>query len=430
MTLFRGRPARLLAMLGILPVLAGCAAVRPPLPAMREAPYVRVGLATNAEAVTVTGTGVFKISIKDSPRKPKICAPGERWVFVASKDERRDPGIEVVDAEGLSRGVLSGTILVTSGEPESHLILGDKSYRGSFEIFPGASGLLTLVNVADVESYLRGVVPNEIGGLSSQILEAVKAQAVAARTYAFFFQGRYKDQGFDVLPTVQDQVYTGVSGEKPVSDRAIAETYGVVAMYGGQPIRANYFSTCGGATASIDEVWPYDPVPYLKSVSDGKPFQKQPYCASSSTFRWTESWTGEQFETIFKKFYRQVYPNAPQPGETEKIVNARIAERSKSGRVKVLEVVTTDNVYRLTGDAIRLVIRRPGGKDSILRSTLFDVDVQREHGYASSVVFYGGGNGHGVGMCQMGAIGMAKLGIDFRKILAHYYRGIKLVKVY
>jgi stage II sporulation protein D len=348
---------------------------------------------------------------------------------VVARDIDDTLGIEVVDPDGLSRGVLDGTLLITSGESGSYLLYDGKSYRGSIEVFVGASGLLTLVNVVDVESYLRGVVPNEIGGLSPDILEAVKAQAVAARTYVFFFRGRYKDKGFDLLPTVQDQVYTGVNGERPMSDRAIAETYGIIAVSGGKPIRANYCSTCGGATASIEEVWPFEPLPYLKSIRDNASFE-QPYCSFSPTFRWTEVWTDGQFDTIFKKYYRQVYPNAVQPAETEKIVNVRVGERSKSGRVRMLEVYTTDNVYRIVGDAIRLVIRRPDGKDSILRSTLFDVDAQREEGYLRRVVISGGGNGHGVGMCQTGAIGMSRAKMNFQKILTHYYRGIKLVRAY
>jgi stage II sporulation protein D len=417
------------APLALTVLLSGCAAVRPRPPALKEAPNLRVGLAVDAKTVTLTGTGVFQVTIKDSARKPKVCAPGESWTFVASRDMEDTLGIEVIDPDGLSRGILDGTLLVTSGESGSYLVCGGRSYRGSIEVFVGTSGLLTLVNVVDVESYLRGVVPNEIGGFSPDILEAIKAQAVAARTYCFFFRGRYKDQGFDVLPTVQDQVYTGVSGERPMSDRAIADTYGIIAVYGGQPIRANYFSTCGGTTASIEEVWPYDPVPYLKSVEDKRSFQ-QPFCSFSPTFRWTEVWTAAQFDSIFRKYYRQVYPNAIQPAEGERVVNVRVAERSKSGRVRVLEIYTTDNVYRVVGDAIRLVLRRPDGKDSILRSTLFDVDAQRVQGFLTSLNLSGGGNGHGVGMCQNGAIGMARQKMNFEKILTHYYRGAKLVRAY
>jgi stage II sporulation protein D len=430
----RTRPAAVPALAIVAPLalallLSGCAALQPRPPAMKEAPRLRVGLAVDAKTVTVTGTGIFQITVKDSGRRPKVCAPGESWTFLSSRDMGDTLGVEVIDPDGLSRGILNGTLLVTSGESGSWLVHGGKSYRGSMEIFVGKSGLLTLVNVVDVESYLRGVVPNEIGGLSPDILEAVKAQAVAARTYCFYFRGRYKDQGFDVLPTVQDQVYTGVNGERPMSDRAIAETYGVIAVHDGKPIRANYFSTCGGVTASIEEVWPYDPVPYLRSVEDKRSFQ-QPYCSFSPTFRWTEVWTEAQFDSIFRKYYRQVYPNAVQPSEVERFVNVRVAERSKSGRVRILEVYTTDNVYRVVGDAIRLVLRRADAKESILRSTLFDVDAQRDGGYLRSVSLSGGGNGHGVGMCQNGAIGMARQRMDFGKILTHYYRGAKLVRAY
>jgi stage II sporulation protein D len=393
---------------------------------------------------------MFQIVIKDSDRKPKLCAPSERWTFVSaagtvagaggqsdsatgegmkSTDEIAK-GIEVIDPDGLSRGVLDATVVILPLESEGFLVLGGRRYRGNLEIFRSPSGLLTVVNIVDVESYLRGVVPNEIGGLSPQILEAVKAQTVAARTYCFFFSGRYASDGFDVLPTVQDQVYTGVDGERPISDKAIVETYGAVMTYEGKPIRANYFSTCGGATAAIEEVWSKEPVPYLKSVPDKEAFQREAYCCQSSSYRWKETWTAEEFEATFKKNFRIQYPKATQPSPEERLVDVKVAERSKSGRVRILEIITPDNVYRIFGDSIRLVIRQPNEQNSILRSTLFDADVQREQGYAKTIVFYGGGNGHGVGMCQMGAIGMAKAGRDFRQILTRYYKGVKLTREY
>lgn len=430
-------------------------------PVPRAVPKIRVGLEVNATTITVSGTGMFQIGIKDSDRKPKVCAPDERWTFVSVAAAARGAGedssigqgnvaaygsggagqagasptvatrgIEVIDSDGLSRGILDATFVISPLESESFLTIGGKRYRGSFEIFQSPSRLLTLVNAVDVESYLRGVVPNEMGSVSPQVLEAIKAQAVAARTYCFFFSGRYSSDGFDVLPTVQDQLYTGVDGERPLSDRAIAETYGVIATYDGKPIRANYFSTCGGATAAIEEVWAKEPVPYLKSVQDKGGYGSEPYCCQSPSYRWKETWTAEQFEAIFKKNFRIQYPTAAQPSPDERLVDVRVAERSKSGRVKTLEIITPDNVYRISGDSIRLVIRASNGQNSILRSTLFDVDVQREQGFAQTIVFLGGGNGHGVGMCQMGAIGMAKVGKNFGQILTQYYRGVKLTRIY
>ena len=450
---------RLLVPIFLIMLLSGCAAMRRPAPVPRRVPDVRVGLEVSAKTVTISGTGMFQIGIKDSDRKPKVCAPGERWTFVsaaatsagteagasksggvsqgesnAGHEERAGDvtttGIEVIDPDGLSRGSMDATFVISSLESGSFLVVEGKRYRGSFEIFQSPSKLLTLVNVVDVESYLRGVVPNEIGGLSPQILEAIKAQAVAARTYCFFFAGRYASDGFDLLPTVQDQVYTGVDGERPVSDRAIAETYGVVATYDGKPIRANYFSTCGGRTAAIEEVWPNEPLAYLKSVEDKETFQREAYCCQSSSYRWKETWTGDEFDSIFRKYFRTQYPNATQPSPDERVVDVKVAERSRSGRVKILEIDTQDRAYKISGDAIRLVIRRPNDQESILWSTLFDVDVQRERGYATTIIFSGGGSGHGVGMCQMGAIGMAKAGRDFKQILTRYYKGVKLTRAY
>ncbi|KPJ61039.1 MAG: hypothetical protein AMJ46_03455 [Latescibacteria bacterium DG_63] len=414
----------------VLLSLVGCARVRPPVPALPKVPRVRVGLRVDSGTITVSATGEFEISIKGSARKPKLCRGGERWTFLPGTGTGGEKGIEIIDPDGLSRGTMDVTLVVSSSGSESFLTLGGERYRGSLEIFRSSSGLLTLVNVVDVESYLRGVVPNEIGGLTPEIIEAVKAQAIAARTYVFYFHGRYEEEGFDVLATVQDQVYSGVAGEKPVSDRAIAETYGTIVLYKGKPIRANYSSTCGGVTAAIEEVWPEKPVPYLKRVSDKKPYQKKAFCSHSSNFRWQEVWTGEEFESIFKTYFPRQYPNARAPSENEKLVNVKVGRRTKSGRVAVLEVITTDSVYRLSGDTIRFVIRRPNQQRSILRSILFDVDVQRKHGYAETVVFFGGGYGHGVGMCQMGAIGMARQGMNARQILTHYYRGVKLSRVY
>jgi stage II sporulation protein D len=411
-------------------LLPGCAGVKRPVRPPTELPRVRVGLVVDAKTVTVSATGEFQIGIKGTVRKPKLCSAGERWTFLPGTAGGSGRGIEIVDPDGLSRGTLDVVLVVRSSGRESFLTVGGKRYRGEFEIFRSRSGLLTLVNVVDIESYLRGVVPNEIGGLTPEILEAVKAQAIAARTYVFYFHGRYEEDGFDVLPTVQDQVYTGVDGEKPVSDRAIAETFGIIILHGGKPIRANYSSTCGGRTASIEEVWPEKPVSYLTSVADRKPYEKEAYCSHSPNYRWRETWSGEEFESMFKRYFPRHYPNVRQPSESEKLVNIKVGRRTKSGRVAVLEVITTDSVYRLYGDTIRFVARRPDSRDSILRSTLFDVDVQRRRGYAERVVFVGGGYGHGVGMCQMGAIGMARRGMDARQILTHYYRGVKLSRAY
>jgi stage II sporulation protein D len=141
--------------------------------------------------------------------------------------------------------------------------VNDKSYRGRIEVFPNESGLLTVVNVIGLEDYVRGVVPNELSPGTYPALEALKAQAVAARTYAVRNRGQFASQGFDLLPTTRSQVYGGLTTEQPLSTRAVEETRGIVATYLGEPINALYTSTCGGRTEDAENIF-NEAVPYLR----------------------------------------------------------------------------------------------------------------------------------------------------------------------
>lgn len=140
--------------------------------------------------------------------------------------------------------------------------LNGKSYRGKIEVFVNSKGTLTVVNVVPMEEYLLGVVPSE---LSLPSLEAQKAQAVAARTYAVANINGYGSQGFDMLPTVWSQVYKGVSAETGMGTQAVMQTKGIVATYKGKPINALYTSTCGGRTENSENIFDYNE-PYLRGV--------------------------------------------------------------------------------------------------------------------------------------------------------------------
>ena len=125
---------------------------------------------------------------------------------------------------------------------------GKGRYRGVVEVYPNAQGRLTVVSEVDLETYLRGVVPKEMGAWEFPALEALKAQAVAARTYAFANLGKRAKEGFDLLDTVADQVYGGRDGEQNLTDRAVKETEGLVASFQGRPIQALFMANCGGHT--------------------------------------------------------------------------------------------------------------------------------------------------------------------------------------
>ena len=148
----------------------------------------------------------------------------------------------------------------STDEKNAPVRFNDKPYRGRIEVFANRRGSLTVVNVIGLEDYVRGVVPNE---LSFPALEALKAQAVAARTYALKNRGQFAPEGFDLLPTTRSQVYRGLSSETQLTTRAVDETRGIIATYNGEPINALYTSTCGGRTEDAENIF-NEAVPYLR----------------------------------------------------------------------------------------------------------------------------------------------------------------------
>jgi len=150
--------------------------------------------------------------------------------------------------------------LASSDEANAPVRFNDKPYRGKIEVFANTRGALTVVNVIGLEDYVRGVVPNE---LSYPAPEALKAQAVAARTYAVKNRGQFAAEGFDLLPTTRSQVYRGLASETSLTSRAVDETRGLIATYNGEPINALYTSTCGGRTEVSENIF-NEAVPYLR----------------------------------------------------------------------------------------------------------------------------------------------------------------------
>ncbi len=149
-------------------------------------------------------------------------------------------------------------------EQSAPVRFNEKPYRGRIEVFTNLNGSLTVVNVIGLEDYVRGVVPNELSPGGWPALEALKAQAVAARTYAVSHRGQFAAAGYDLLPTTRSQVYGGMATEHPMTTRAVAETRGVVATYHDVPINALYTSTCGGRTEDAEQIFGGEFVPYLR----------------------------------------------------------------------------------------------------------------------------------------------------------------------
>lgn len=304
-----------------------------------------------------------------------------------------------------------------------------KTWRGRGKVFPGPRGGLTVALRLPLETYLLGVVPGEIGALADNLIQAGRAQAIAARSYTLYYRGRRGEEGFDVYGTVEDQVYGPVEGERPIATRCVETTRGQIAISEERPIRANYYSTCGGITADVWEGWPAQDFPYLRSHRDVVAGVEM--CAASPQFRWREEWPADTVVSRLAKYGPAEGLAMPAAGPG-RLVDVRIATRSRSGRVWRLEFETTTGRFDVPAHSIRRVLRRPAAGEPILRSNLFKIDVRRDRATrrALAVVASGAGFGHGVGLCQTGALGMARAGRSGEDILEHYYPGVELKRFY
>jgi stage II sporulation protein D len=385
---------------------------------------VRVGLVVDTTVVEIGSTAGFTL-VETAAGERVIGRAGaaERWRVSAGADA----ALQVTAADGRVVGT-GRSPLVARPEAGGTVTIAGRNYRGSALVQTASPGRVTAINVVDMEAYLLGVVPHEIGRVGEDLLEAAKAQAVAARTYAVAYLGRRAALGFDVFATVQDQVYGGAGSEHDVTSRAVRETAGEVALFNEQPIQAYYHSTCAGRTAAIEEVWNDRPRPYLVSVSDVNPQTGQAYDHFSNRFRWTQVWTAAEINPILARTLADSLPaGVTSVGELR---NMEILERTPSGRVARMRIETTTATFHIGRDRLRWILATPAG--AILNSSLLhEIQMRRNAaGRVTELTIHGGGWGHGIGMCQVGAMGRARDGQNYRSILSTYYPGIEIRRLY
>ena len=310
-------------------------------------------------------------------------------------------------------------------EPDSSPIsVGGVWYPGGIRAVPRTGGL-DVLSLVPLETYLEGVVPHEIGEPGPDAYAAVQAQAIAARTYAMSRMRLNRDKPYDVEAGVMDQVYRGNEKRGRLASSAVRDTRALVLMNDGAMCEAYYSATCGGHTSDIRRIWPDRPsAPYLYGSLDRAGAEGESFCAAAKNFRWRYTFSGRSLgETV-----RRTIPMVLNVAESEvgDLIDVRVLERSASGRVQRLEIATSEGVFAVEGDRIRRVIMLDVARGRILPSTLFDVETVMNGARAGIVSFVGGGNGHGVGMCQNGAIGMARRGYSYAMILQHYYPGAEV----
>ena len=326
--------------------------------------------------------------------------------------------------------ITSGKNLVqvnTTQNPQSARL-----YGGSLELQPNAHGDFTLVNHVPLETYLRGVVPYEIGANAPP--QAVAAQTIIARTYALRNLRRFAVDDYQLCATVHCQVYKGLNDANPISDRAIAQTAGLVLTYDNELIDALYSSTTGGMTAGFEDTWDGVERPYLQPRLDApQPFWdldkyplnnepafrrfislKQGFNETdiSRVFRWHKTRSIKDLTQDLKKYLTKTR-HPLQDFTTIKSMN--VTKRSRSGRILTLGITTDLGQIQLHKNEIRSALEPP-------RSTFFYLQPQyNENQQLTDYVFVGGGFGHGVGLSQYGSYNLAKLGWSADRILAFYY---------
>ncbi|MCL4479823.1 MAG: SpoIID/LytB domain-containing protein [Deltaproteobacteria bacterium] len=292
------------------------------------------------------------------------------------------------------------TRLVTLLFSKGIIRINGKLLRGHLEIAVLTSDRLVVINEVDLESYVAGIVNAEMPHNWS--IEALKAQAVVARTYAMWQKERHLNDYYDMSANFMDQVYDGAESEDKKGWEAVNSTKGEIITYHDKPILAMYHAICGGETENSEDAVGHD-YPYLRT-------KKCDFCRFAPGFNW-------KYTISFNELTRRLIANGYR---LSGVYGFAVLKRSRTKRVMTARIVIDHGYLDLDGTTLRSIV----GYDK-LRSTLFWFRIK--HG---DILFNGRGFGHGVGMCQWGAYGMAKKGYNYKQIIHYYYTDVHIKKFY
>lgn len=365
---------------------------------------VRVGIQTNIQSTIVsTSLNGTVFHFYNNKMNKVFDISSQEACFIES-----NKGLLQITFNDKKLIIASGKIIIKNTEDRGKYVplvySGNKWYRGELEVFTALNNKnnITVVNNLPLEEYLYGVVPSEMP--SSWPIEALKTQALAARTYALTHLGQFSKEGFDVMPTVASQVYEGAESETPITNKAVDETRGKVITYNNKLINAYYSSSSGGMTENGEEVWGKN-LPYLKAVID--------FDEDSPKYSWYKTINNKELQSILKDSFKR---------DIGQILNITILGTTTSGRAEKLLFEGTKSNIEIEAKKFRMA--------SKLNSTLFKVEkmdigtsFSNEYTIPNLFMFVGKGWGHGTGMSQWGARSMAKTGKNHIEIIKHYYQG-------
>ena len=293
------------------------------------------------------------------------------------------------NADGVALEQMQSNAMLIAPTGNGYVYIGDRWYRGKTLVLPTEKGL-TAVNYVDLEQYLYSVLGSEMNGNWPQ--EALKAQAVAARTYAIYKLENESNSIYDVGDTQAWQVYKGVESESYGTHAAVNATAGQVLTYKNQIILSVFHACSGGHTENVEDVWS-QPLPYLRGVDD--------YDQNVSACQWVKIFSGAELSRLISGVGN---------------VLSLSTNLTTYGSIKTMQFVGDRGTRELKGEAVRNALG--------LRSTRFTITED-----PSGLRFYGRGWGHGLGMSQWGAYNLSKQGVNYQQILGHYYQGTSLAKI-
>ncbi len=317
------------------------------------------------------------------------------YTYKVNNEIRRFNSVYCRDGQLFSDGIPLYSDVVDFESYETRVYFQGRHYRGKMRVITDFY-LMTVINIIPMEEYLKGVLPMEVS--PDWPLESLKAQAVAARTFACKKIEETRDKSYNVDASHFSQVYGGVDVERESTNKAVDDTQGMVITFNGDLITAFYHSASGGKTATSDEVWSGTPLPYLKSITD-------PHSLEAPHQTWVYYINRDRLLKILKM---------------DSLIEIKMSY-SNSGRVASIRFFDSNgNDKTMTGNAFRLAIG-----STHIRSTMFSSEIS-----GTVIKFIGRGWGHGVGMSQWGAYAMASKGFTYDMILTFYYSGVILQKWY
>jgi stage II sporulation protein D len=304
---------------------------------------------------------------------------------------------------GVAVGGWQGNQIAIEPSGDGFVYIGDRWYRGNTILVP-TSGGLTVINQVDLEEYLYSVLGAEMSPSWPQ--EALKAQAVAARTYALYQRQTRGNALYDLGNDTYWQVYNGVEKEANTTHAAVQSTAGQVLVHNNQPIEAVFHSASGGHTENVEDVW-MEPRPYLRGVPD--------YDAGSPVYQWTETFSRSQLTSRISG--------------VGNVLELKPERTSPHGRIQSMRVIGDAGQRTISGEELRQALN--------LRSARFTVSPQYGPSASKNTILalpdgftiQGRGFGHGIGLSQWGAYNLASQGVNYQQILLHYYQNVNLAKI-